>query len=66
MVIVEGIEHLLTSAPLTDQPGGAQQAELMRHCRFAQPEHLGDISDAEFLAGQDVEDANARGCRRAP
>jgi hypothetical protein len=61
MLVVEGIENLLSGTAGTDQTGPAQQPKLVRDSRFAEVQELGDISHAQFGARDSVENPYARG-----
>ena len=58
VVIVDRVVHLAPGAAGPDQAHPAQQAQLMRHCRLADPDMLGDVAHAELPAREGVEDAD--------
>ena len=59
VLIVERVEHDAAVAARADQPHAAQQAQLVRHRRLAQPQHRGQIADAELAVRQRIEDPHA-------
>ena len=44
---------------MADQPCSPEKPELMRDGRLADAENLRDVADAQFAAGQDIEDPYA-------
>jgi hypothetical protein len=59
VVIVHGVEHLTSCAPRPDEPHGPQQAQLVRHSRFAHSYERGNIADAQLAVGERVENPDA-------
>lgn len=55
MVIVEAIENEAPAPARADEPSAAEQAELVRHCGFGQPDDGRKITYADFTLGQGIE-----------
>ena len=60
VLIVEGVEDDAAVTARPDQAHAAQQPQLVRHRRLAQPQHRGQIADAQLAMRQRVEDPHAR------
>lgn len=61
MMVVERIVREPSGAPDPDEPGGAQETQLMRDRRLAETEQRGEVADAAFAVGQRIHDPDACG-----
>lgn len=60
MSIGQRIVYSLAVPAELDQPGIAQDAQLMGHGRLAHAEFIGNIPDTDFLIHEDAQDAQPR------
>ena len=60
VLVVERVVDLPPSAPRAHEAHAAQQPQLVRDGRLADPDQLGDIADAQLSAGERVENPDSR------
>ena len=66
VLVVECVEDHAPLAAAPDHPRTAEQAQLMRDRRFAQPDAAGDVADTALRLGQRIEDPDARRVAKDP